>query len=182
MKTVLKFLFNGFLAVCIFILFQFTKVLAMHGSGSAAFGVGIIGLLVIVLIGWLAGKFLFQTTNELQKEEITKNANKTKSQNSKQSWWDDITKPQTPLVEGNKSKAEIRKNKIGYEIVDQDEDIVSIDTVKDFNGMKISMGTLKDGSGHVVVFNEKIKKWVKSESVDMDDVLRSPPWIEDEAK
>ena len=65
---------------------------------------------------------------------------------------------------------------------DKNEDIVSIDTVKDFNGMKIAIGTLKDGSGHVVVFNEKLKKWVKSESVDMYDVLRSPPWIEDAVK
>ena len=60
------------------------------------------------------------------------------------------------------------------------DDIVSIGTVKDFNGMKISIGTLKDGSEHVVVFNEKLKKWVKSKSVDMYDVLRSPPWIDDE--
>lgn len=66
--------------------------------------------------------------------------------------------------------------------MNKDNDIVSIDTVKDFNGMKISIGTLKDGSEHVVVFNEKLKKWVKSESVDMYDVLRSPPWIEDEVK
>ena len=66
--------------------------------------------------------------------------------------------------------------------MDKDEDIVSIGTVKDFNGMKISTGTLKDGSEHVVVFNEELKKWVKSKSVDMYDVLRSPPWIEDEVK
>lgn len=66
--------------------------------------------------------------------------------------------------------------------MNKDQDIVSIRTVKDFNGMKISIGVLKDGSEQVIVFNEKLKKWVKSESVDMYDVLRSPPWVEDELK
>lgn len=60
------------------------------------------------------------------------------------------------------------------------DDIISINTVRDFNGIKVAMGKLKDGSGHVVVFDVELKKWVKSESIDVDDVLRSPPWIKDE--
>ena len=79
------------------------------------------------------------------------------------------------IIKRNKKNLDNLKSKI-----DKDEDIVSIGTVKDFNGMKISMGTLKDGSEHVIVFNEKLQKWVKSKSVDMYDVLRSPPWIDDE--
>ena len=62
----------------------------------------------------------------------------------------------------------------------KDEDIVSIDTIKDFNGMKIAMGKLKDGSGHVVVYDVKLNKWVKSGSVSVADVVRCPPWIENE--
>ena len=64
--------------------------------------------------------------------------------------------------------------------MEKDEDIISINTVRDFNGIKVAMGKLKDGSGHVVVFDVQLNKWVKSKSVSVDDVLRSPPWIENE--
>ena len=64
--------------------------------------------------------------------------------------------------------------------MEKDKDIVSIDTIKDFNGMKIAIGKLNDGSGHVVVYDVQLNKWVKSESVSVADVVRSPPWIENE--
>lgn len=73
MKSFLKFVFNGFLAVCIFVLFQLTKVLIIQGEETLATIVGIGGFFIIVFIGWLLNTTLFKSSNQSENKEKRKN-------------------------------------------------------------------------------------------------------------
>lgn len=73
MKSFLKFVFNGFLAICIFILFQITKVFIIQGEETLATIIGIGGFVIIVFIGWLVNTIIFKSSNQSENKEKRNN-------------------------------------------------------------------------------------------------------------
>ena len=62
-------------------------------------------------------------------------------------------------------------------------DIMKLDnlvtSIRDFNGIKISLYKTEDGGAEVI--NQTTNgDWVFSKSITINDVLRSIPWIENE--
>jgi len=54
-----------------------------------------------------------------------------------------------------------------------------VTSIKDFNGIKIALYKTEDGGATVI--NQTPKgDWIFSKSISVNDVLKSPPWIEDE--
>lgn len=52
-------------------------------------------------------------------------------------------------------------------------------SIRDFNGVKIALYKTEDG-GAVVINQTPDGDWIISESILVNDVLKSPPWIDDE--
>ena len=52
-------------------------------------------------------------------------------------------------------------------------------SIRDFNGMKIALYQTEDG-GSAVISCSPNGDWKFSESVTVADVLRSPPWIDED--
>ena len=52
-------------------------------------------------------------------------------------------------------------------------------SLRDFNGVKIALYKTEDG-GAVVINQTPEGDWIISESISVDDVIKSPPWIENE--
>ena len=54
-----------------------------------------------------------------------------------------------------------------------------VTSIRDFNGIKIALYKTEDGGSHVI--NQTPEgDWIFSKSITVNDVLKSPPWIEDE--
>lgn len=62
-------------------------------------------------------------------------------------------------------------------------DIIKLDnlatSIRDFNGIKIALYKTEDG-GSVVINQTPEGNWIFSKSITVNDVIKSPPWIEDE--
>ena len=54
-----------------------------------------------------------------------------------------------------------------------------VTSIRDWNGIKIALYKTKDGGSQVINKNSE-GEWVFSESISIYDVIKSPPWIEDE--
>ena len=52
-------------------------------------------------------------------------------------------------------------------------------SIRDFNGVKIALYKTEDG-GAVIINQTPEGVWIISESITVNDVLKSPPWIKDE--
>jgi len=142
---------------------------------------GILWLAIVqVLLGWTFGAITFwysvgpyiKFMKETFKEENDNHHYINKSENIKNDNYHSIQ---------NEKRLEAKKLSTALGLTPEEE-IKFISNIKDFNGVKIAMANLKNGSGVVIVYNTQIKKWVKAKSIDSTDILNSPPWIEDEYK